>query len=631
MRAFLIFERASLFLSKRFLVCRSARMAEYVFGIFPLLLNKSSVKYNSARFLLQHMRSFFQKGQSLLGRRQGSILSAAFVILALIALSRILGLIRYRVFAHFFPSEELSIYLAALRVPETLFEVLVAGSLASAFIPVFTSLFSKGDKRRAWYVAGITNATMFALFAIFAVIVFIFAGSLTEALTPGFSASEQALMTSLTRFLLVVQGFFLLSFFMSAVQESFQRFLVPAIAPLFYNLGMIFGAAFLPGMGVWGIAIGAAVGSLLQFLIQVPFAYQLGFAFLPKINFKDPDFRHIVRLAMPRIVEVSVLQVSKSVELFLATTISVASYTHFIFASSLHLFPVALFGYSFGKASFPTLSYHAARGNKEEFANILTFTLGQILFFIVPVAVVLSVLRIPLVRIAFGAQYFDWEATVQTGFALSAFMVAIVAQGINGVLVRSLYAFQDTKTPVVIAVVTTAMSIALYFVFIAGLKTGVWGLAAAYSISSFIQTVVLIFVVNRRIVFLETKFLANVGKIVFSATVSGFVMYFLLKILDQAVWDRRLEFLGSIGLALPTTFQLFVLDTRYTINLLFLTALVVTIGILTYVIVAAVFRCREVELLARWIGKIAEREVPLPVTGTVGVKSELPAPLPPGG
>lgn len=565
----------------------------------------------------------------MLGRRQGSILSAAFVILALIAISRVLGLIRYRVFAHFFLDQELDIYLASLRIPETIFEILVAGSLASAFIPVFTSIMSRGEKKQAWYVAGITQTTLFALFLLFSVIVFIFAEPISRILTPGFSSSEQILMTSLTRFLLIAQGFFLLSFFMSAIQESFGRFLVPATAPLFYNLGMIFGAAFLHSAGVWGIAIGAVAGSSIQLIIQIPFVYRLGFRFIAKIDLASSDFRRIVRLALPRMYEMLVLQISKGVELFLATTISVGSYTHYVFASSLQLFPLALFSYSLGKASFPTLASYAARGNKEEFVKTLTFALGQILFFVVPSAVMLVVLRIPLVRLAFGAQKFDWEATVATGFTLSAFALALVAQSAVAILARSLYALQDTRTPVITAIISLGINIVLAFWFIMGLKAGIWGLALAYSTSSLLQAVVLFLVLDRRIFFVKWDFITNIAKIIASSAVSGFVMYFLLKIFDQAVWDKRLSFLGDVGLALPTTFQVFVLDTRYTINLIFLTLLVVTIGMLVYIGMAALLGCREVELLARWIGKMAERQVPLPAA-TQG-KSELPAPLPPGG
>lgn len=572
------------------------------------------------------MENFFKNGRFFF-KQQGSILSAAFIILSLIATSRILGLIRQRVFVHFFTDKELAVYLAALRLPETLFEILVAGSLASAFIPVFTSVISRGEKRRAWNIANTTQTILILFFLLFSILVFVFANPLSQLLTPGFSDSQQELMASLTRFLLVAQFFFLLSFFLSALQESFQHFLVPSVAPLFYNLGMIFGAAFLSGFGVWGIAVGAVVGSALQFVIQLPFVYRLGFRLSIKFNLRDKDLIKIIKLALPRVFEIVVLQIAKSVELFLATTISVAAYTHFIFANTLQLLPVALFGYSLGKASFPTLSHYAASGKKEEFVKTLNFTLGQIIFFILPAAVFLMVLRIPLVRIAFGAQRFSWEATVQTGLALSAFSIGVVAQAIISVVARSFYAFQDTKTPMFVAISSISLNIILSFFFILGMKLDVWGLAFSYSIASIFQAILLVVLLNKRIFFLNLNFLGNLMKISISSIVSGGVMYFLLKILDQAVWDKRLSFLGDVGLALPASFQTFVLDTRYAANLIFLTLFVVMAGLFVYLAIAALLRCREIESLSRWLSQTME-PVPIPKTGE---KSEIPAPLPTGG
>lgn len=574
------------------------------------------------------MKNLFQTGQSLLGRRQGSILSAAFVILSLIAVSRILGLIRQRIFVHFFTDSELAVYLAAFRIPEALFEVLVAGSLASAFIPVFTSILARGQKNRAWYVAGITHATLISAFLVLSVIAFLFAQPISQVLTPGFSPEQQLLMTQLTKFLLIAQAFFLLSFFLSGIQESFQRFLVPAIAPLFYNIGMILGAALLSGLGVWGIAIGAVAGSFVQLVVQLPFVHSLGFRFIAKIEPTHPDFLKIVKLAIPRMVEMVVLQIAKGVELFLATTISVASYTHLIFANTLQLLPVAFFGYSLGKATFPTLSQYAARNNRGEFVTTLRFTLGQIFFFVAPLAVALTVLRIPLVRLVFGAQRFGWEATVQTGLTLSAFSVAVITQAAVAILARSFYALHDTKTPMVASIVSLFVGIMLSFLFILVLHMGVWGLALSYSIISLLQAGTLLLLLNRRVSFLHGGFVGNTVKIGVAASIAGFVMYFLLKVLDQAVWDKRLSLLGDFGLALPTTFQVFVLDTRYTINLVFLTLLVITVGALVYLFIATLLRCREVEILARWITTLAERRISIPPAKG---KSELPAPLPPGG
>lgn len=575
------------------------------------------------------MKNLLLSGRAFLSRKQGSILSAAFLVMGLIALSRILGLIRQRVLAHFFSVEDLAVYFASFRLPETLFEVLVSGSLASAFIPVFTRLLSAGDKRKAWYVAGLTQTTILLFFILLSLLVLIFAKPLTEILTPGFSDREQILMVNLTRFLLLAQGFFLLSFFLSGTQEAFGRFLVPSIAPLFYNLGIITGSVLLSGRGVWGAAIGAVVGAALHFLIQLPFAKELGFRFIPKVDFRDRDFRKITILALPRMVELVALQLAKSVELLLSSLISVASYTYFIFANTLQLFPVALFGYSFAKAAFPTLATHAAKKDHTAFASTFNFAVSQILFFVLPIAVFFVVLRIPLVRLAFGTERFTWESTVQTGWALSAFSLGVVAQGLLAILTRSFYALQNTKVPMMAALLTISLDILLAFSFVRFWHFEVWGIALAFSLATLVQTIILFTILERQVPVLNWSFLGNVGKIIFCTLISGGVMYFLLKVLDQAAWDKRLSFLGQFGLALPTGFQGFVIDTKYTVNLIFLTLFIITVGIFIYLLLAMILRIREVEILARWVGQLLHKEVSIATTETK--EPETPAPLPPGG
>ncbi|MBI3290186.1 oligosaccharide flippase family protein, partial [Candidatus Microgenomates bacterium] len=379
-------------------------------------------------------------------------------IMAMNIAARILGLIKYLVLGHYFTDTERSLFLAAFFPSETLFEILVSGSLAAAFIPVFTSLFSKGEKERAWYVAGITQTTVFLIFSVFAVFTFIFADQLL-GLVPNIPPEYSDQIVALTRFLLIVQIFFILSFTLGPIQETFGRFLVPAMAPLFYNLGIIAGIVFLHRFGLWGPAIGAAFGALMSFIFQYPFAKSLGFRFIPKVNLSNPDFRRVIALASPRMLELIATRAAKSVELFLAFMISTASYGFFVFANALQLIPVALFGYSFSRAAMPTLSAHVARGDRESFERTFGFAVGQVIFFTVPVAILLAVLRIPIVRIAFGAEKFSWEATVQTGYILSAFAIGLIAEGIREVLVRSFYARHDTRTPLVVSLISTVLYI----------------------------------------------------------------------------------------------------------------------------------------------------------------------------
>lgn len=561
--------------------------------------------------VLAMMKNFFKNSSSILTRRQTSILSAATVIMVMIAASRILGLIRNRVLAHFFSAETLAVYFAAFRLPEVIFEVLIFGALSSAFIPIFTSYISRKQKDQAWYVAAISLNFAFLIFSFLAILIFIFANPLYRLIAPGFAPEQTNQIASLTRILILAQGFFVLSYFLTGVLESLQRFLIPAIAPLFYNLGIIFGTIFLaPSMGIYAPTIGAVIGAALHFLIQLPLAIHLGFRPRGKLDFSHPGVRGIGRLALPRIVELSFLQVGKSAELFLASFVSIAAYTYYTFANSLQLLPVGLFGTSIAKASLPSLSYQSARGETKQFSQTFTALFGQILFLTLPCAVFLAVLRIPVVRLVFGAARFTWESTVQTSLTLSAFSLGIFSQALIYLLNRAFYALHDTTTPVKISIVSIILNIILGVVFILGIHLPIWSLALAYSLASIFQFLTLcVFLIPRLPNFDRKKLLISSFKIFIASFVSGGLMFVFLKILDRSVWDKHLSFLGWFGLALPISFDRFVLDTRYTLNLIYLTAIVGFVGLASYLLLSRILRIEEMSILTKILAKIRKAKL----------------------
>lgn len=521
--------------------------------------------------------------KKIFSSQQTSVLSAATLIMLMVIASRVLGLVRQRALAHFFTADQLSLFFAAFRLPDLIFEVLVFGAFSSAFIPVFTGLLKKG-KKEAWQVAAsIVNLGILAFLVVSAVLVF-FSPHLYGVLAPGFTNGQQETIVSLTRVLFIAQGFFIVSYVLTAVLESSRRFLVPAIAPLFYNLGIIAGTYLLsPTFGLMAPVIGVIVGASLHFLIQLPLSMKLGFKFLPKIVI-DANVKKIGHLALPRLIEVSVTQVSKTVELFLSSLISTASFTYFTLGSAIYLLPVGLFGTSLAKAALPTLARQ--RDDRIQFKKTLYAALYQMIFLILPISTALIVLRIPVVRLIFGTDIFSWEATVQTGLVVSAFSFGVIFQAANSLLSRSFYALQDTKTPVMVSITSIFFNIALAFVFIKVLGLPTWGLAAAFSIGSFIQAVVLFILINKR---LESgsmlSLLTPVFKSIFASIISGGVMFLTLKFFDRWFWIKR----ASTNLP----FEKFVLDTRYTWNLLALTVIVIFVGIMVYFGVLLLLKSKE--------------------------------------
>lgn len=538
------------------------------------------------------VNNILSKGKKIFLDSQESVLSAATLIMFMIVASRVLGLVRQRILAHFFVPDELSIFFAAFRLPDLVFEVLVFGTFASAFIPVFTRSLKEGEKR-AWETAGIIVNIGLIIFVFISFILSFHADYIYGVLAPGYVGADRETIVELARILFAAQGFFVISYVLTGVLESLRRFLIPALAPLFYNLGIILGTIILaPSLGLIAPVLGVVFGACFHFLVQLPLAMKLGFRFVPNIKI-TPEVKKIGKLAAPRVLEIFFLQISKTAELFFSSLISTASYTFYTFGNTLQLVPVGLFGTSIAKAALPTLARESE--SLEKFKKTLLSALYDMSFLVIPISTFFIVLRVPLIRLVYGTDIFSWEATVQTGYVLSAFAVAIVTQSITSLLARGFYALHDTKTPVFISIFSIILIVTLDFLFIKVLGFNVWGLAAAFSIGSFLQAITLFYLINRRIG--NGSFVRSLNplvKSVIAALGSGLAMYFILKFFDRWIWIKRISFISKIDIAKNINFENFVLDTRYTINLILLTFIVALVGCIVYLILAILLKSEQV-------------------------------------
>jgi putative peptidoglycan lipid II flippase len=282
----------------------------------------------------------------------------------------------------------------------------------------------------------------------------------------------------------------------------------------------------------------------------------------------------------------------------------------------LQLLPVCLFGTSIAKAALPTLSRQADTPAK--FKKTLFGALNQVAFLILPIATVLIVLRIPIVRLIFGTDIFSWEATVQTGMVVSAFAFGVFFQAASSLLARGFYALHDTKTPVIVSIITITLNIIVDFILIREFGLPVWGLAAAFSLGAFFQATALFFLINKKIG--DSIGLGGTIPIIKSAVASlgsGLVMYFILKIFDKSVWIKRLSFLGKIEGVRNIVFEKFVVDTRYTVNLIILTLFVIFVGAAVYLGISYVLKSKELgyflsiirkTVIGRKVGAIPAKE-----------------------
>ncbi len=540
------------------------------------------------------MQGILARGKKIILEPQSSVLSGAFIIMSMVIVSQLLGVVRQRVLLSFFSPGDYALFLAAFRLPDLVFEVLAYGAFSSAFIPVFTKQLKKED-HDAWDTAGRVVNIGVLLFLPVALLFVLFARPLYSIIAPGFNDLQTTNIASLARILFVAQGIFIVSYVITGVLESSRRFFVPALAPLVYNIGIILGTVLLtPYIGLLAPAVGVLIGALGHLLVQLPLSYQLGFRFIGKFR-PNASVKLVGKLAAPRVLELSILQILKTAELTFASVMSVAAYTYLSLANSLQVVPITLFGVSLAKAALPALTREV--DDAAAFKKIFLSTLYQMMFFIIPLTTILIVLRIPIVRLVYGTNIFDWSATVTTGLVLSAFAIGIPIQAALTLISRAYYALHDTKTPVKFAIIDVFLTIAIQIVCVFVLQLPVWSLALANSLAGFIQITLLYYFLSRKLHDGSFISLTPILKSLIGGLTSGFVMYTILKTFDRAAWVKRLSFINSIDALKNLNFEHFVLDTRYTMNLIILAIMTSLIGMIVYVVTLWLLRSTELSMV----------------------------------
>lgn len=519
--------------------------------------------------------------------KQTSILSGAVIIMVTVLLSKVLGLIRDRLLAHIFPPDSVAIFFAAFRLPDLIFQLLILGALSVAFIPVFTDVMENKGKNEAFKLAqSILTLALLLLFLV-TVVVFIFVDPLTSLIVPGFSPEQKTQVALLTRVILAGQMILTVGSFFIGILQSFQRFIIPALAGVFYNLGIIIGIlAFSTNLGILGPAIGVVIGAILHVLIQIPLVISLGFRFRSLKTLLHPGVKEIFSLMSVRTIGLAAEQFNETIAVVLASLISTASVTYLTFAQHLQIVPIGLFGATIAQAALPVLSAERARGKIDEFKVTLLTTLHQILFLALPALAILIILRIPAVRLVFGASRFDWEATVLTGMTLAYLSIGLASQAISLLLVRGFYALKDTKTPVIVSLIVVTVNIVLSFYFVRVLHLEVWSLGLAISIANLISSLLLFITLDKKVGGFERKAIFSpFFKMLMATIIMGACLYVPVKLLDQVIFD-----------------------TTKTINLLVLTGLASVFALAIYVLLVWFMKVRELNTYVDLLRKMGHME-----------------------
>ncbi len=548
------------------------------------------------------MKKIIHRTVSLFEKKQTSIFSAATVIMTTVAASRFLGLLRVRMLTDRFTADELGVYFAAFRLPNLLFELIVMGALTSAFIPVFTTYMAKDNKEHAFRLAASVINIALIIFAILSLLILFFTKELAYFIAPGFTKEELGLLVVFTRIMLVAQVFpLIIGNFLTGMLQSHKNFLIPALAPVAYNVGIIIGIIVLsPVLGMYGPVIGVVFGAFLFMVIQIPSIMGLGYRHRPAVDVHDGGVREVGRLMLPRTAGLAVSQVDSTVDLMLCSLLGARSVTVFNLAQQLQQVPIGLFGASLAQAALPTLAELRAHKNLDEFKKAFLATFHQILFLTLPAGVLLVVLRIPIVRLVFGASRFDWPATVLTGKTLAFFSLSLFAQAQIQLLARAFYSLYDSKTPVVIGGIAVIINTVLSIVFVRSMGLPVWSLGLSTSVSALFNVLALLYYLDRSVnTFNRSQLLVPSIKMFTASLVMGIALYVPMKLLDQLVFD-----------------------TTRTFNLFLLTGVASLSGLMMYLFLAWFFNIREVVLFFNFARKIMRVRQPILETSAEVINGE---------
>lgn len=477
-----------------------------------------------------------------------SIAVAAILVAASSLVSRLLGIFRDRILAgQFGAGEQLDIYYAAFRVPDLLFNLVVLGALSAGFIPIFSGLVknfkdpkTSEENKEAWTLAANVLNAISVLLLVLSFIGIIFAPQLVRLITPGFSLEAQASTASLTRIMFLSPLFLGISGVLGGMLQSFRRFFIYSLAPVFYNLGIIAGALwFSSWWGINGLAYGVILGAFLHMAIQIPAVYVLGYRHSFKIKWRDKATLEIGRLMIPRTLSLAITQIDLLVTTIIASGLASGSLAVFNLANNLQSFPIGIFGISFAIAAFPTLSQNAF--NLAKLEESFSSTMRQILFFVIPASVFLITLRAQIVRVILGSGAFTWQDTILTMNTLALFSISLFAQASAPLLVRVFYARHDSKTPFYLGIFTVIADIVLCLTL--SKSMGVAGLALAYSISSILNFLLLWIWLHIKVGDLGvSKIISSALKFSLSAIGAGFA----IQLMKLVVWPfiNMTTFLG---------------------------------------------------------------------------------------
>ena len=480
---------------------------------------------------------------------------AATILASSTLISSLLGFFRDRLLnATYMPNKEaglagysvgLDAYTAAFMVPDFMFAVLVSGALSVTFIPIFNARWAKGNKQSAWQISSSMINFMALVTLLTSALIMIFADPLMKYLiAPGLSESGHALAVSMMRVIAINPFIFSIAAVIASMQQAVGRFMFTALAPMIYNIGIIIGIVWFTGGinifgwqifdgGIMGVALGVALGSIMQLLVSAMGLVGLGFDYEFKLHWRNHGFRKVLSLLPARSVDQGMDYVVSLVEVNLASRLSDGTIRAYQQALTLHYMPINLIGVAISSAAFPQLSERLAHGRKDLFVKDVRNLLRAMIWMILPVVAVMFFTR------GYIAHFISNTGNILIAGILGVLVVAIAFRTVYHMLARTFYVQQDTKTPMYVSFVAIGLNIILAIWLAMFTSLGAYGLAFAQSIVAVLEVLLLLMILQRRLGNLLNKelFMA-LGRMMMAFLLTAIVIYIFVSILPFRASDR---------------------------------------------------------------------------------------------
>jgi putative peptidoglycan lipid II flippase len=488
---------------------------------------------------------------------------STFVFALATGLSRVLGLVREIVAAYYFGTAgKINAFTVAFQVPNLVRALVADSAVSSAFVPVFSGLLEKGDRKRAWQVAssvfwllllGLTGLT--ALLIVIAPLVIAPFGQ-----PPGY---EQLAIT-LSRILFPIVALLGISGVIVGILNSYDEFTIPALAPVAWNvviiLGLVIGVPHADGVDakLYVYAGAILVGTIVQVLLPVPWLRGLDGQLRMAIDWRDPLVKQVFVLMIPVTVSLGLINFNALVDTLFASRLIDPRLAPAAIdkAFRLYMLPQGMFSVAVATVLFPSLSRAAARLDMDAFRRTLSTGLRQIGFLLVPASVLLAVLAVPTVRLLFQRGAFTPSQTTVVAGALAAFAAGLTFNGTMLMLNRAFFSLQANWIPTLVALGNLFLNAVLDALFY---PVGVWGIPLSTSLVNVAGTAALLVLLRRRlgrIGFGEVA--SSYGRVIAASVATGaaaFAVWWLLDdVLGRSLPAQIASLTGAVTAAVATYF-----------------------------------------------------------------------------